>query len=76
MAKYLKIKRKTSLPLLLKNYSKLESFIKFSKIICDGVFPFCRSIKSHLKNGIINLDKPDYFNCSEVIMWIKKIFNL
>ena len=76
MANYLKIKRKKALPLLLKNYSKMESFFNFSKIICNGVFPFCRSIKSHLKNGIINLDKPDYFNCSEIIIWIKNFFNL
>ena len=63
-------------PLLLKNYSKMESFGNYSKLIYNGRFPFHRPVKSYLKNSIINLDKPEYSSCSQIIKVVKQIFKI
>ena len=63
-------------PLLLKNYSKMESIGNFSKLICKGIFPFSRTVKSYVKNGIINLDKPNYTTFNQVIKLIKQFLKI
>jgi tRNA U55 pseudouridine synthase TruB len=33
-------------------------------------------LNPHLKNGIINLDKPDYLTCNQIIKLVKQIFKI
>nr|UXY87472.1 pseudouridylate synthase [Cryptomonas sp.] len=76
MGSYSKQLGKFSWPLLLKNYSKMNSIYDYSKIFSGGLFPFSRSIKTYIKNGIVNVDKPINLNPHQLVMWIKKFLNV
>ncbi len=41
-----------------------------------GVLPHERKIEDHIRNGVINLDKPPGPTSHEVVAWIKKMFGL
>lgn len=41
-----------------------------------GTPPYSRDIKSHLENGVINLDKPPGPTSHEVVAWIKRMFGI
>ncbi len=41
-----------------------------------GVHPCRRSIEEHIRNGVINLDKPPGPTSHEVVAWIKKMLGL
>nr|UXY87971.1 pseudouridylate synthase [Cryptomonas curvata] len=71
-----KIINKDFWPLLLKNYSKMESIEKISKLAYNDIFPFHRPFKSYIKNAIINLDKPEYSSCNQIIKLVKRIFKI
>ena len=41
-----------------------------------GVLPYKRVIEEHIRNGVINLDKPPGPTSHEVVAWIKKMLGL
>ncbi len=41
-----------------------------------GSFPWKREIGEHIRNGVINLDKPPGPTSHEVVAWIKRMLNL
>ena len=63
-------------PFLLKNFAKMN--IKETKYtpIAAGSTPLKRSLKEHLKYGVINLDKPANPSSHEVVAWVKKILEV
>lgn len=63
-------------PLLMKNYTKLQTKTShFTPLPC-GASPLQRTIVDYMKSGYINLDKPSNPSSHEVVAWIKKILRV
>ncbi|GAA5970041.1 hypothetical protein JCM11641_000245 [Rhodosporidiobolus odoratus] len=60
-------------PLLLKNYDKLLVRSAHFTPIPSGSSPLKRDLKSYIKLGVINLDKPSNPSSHEVVAWIRRI---
>ncbi|BGP06206.1 centromere/microtubule-binding protein cbf5 [Rhodotorula toruloides] len=60
-------------PLLLKNYDKLLVRSAHFTPIPAGSSPLKRDLKSYIKLGVINLDKPSNPSSHEVVAWIRRI---
>lgn len=60
-------------PLLLKNYDKLLVRSAHFTPIPAGASPLKRDLKSYIKLGVINLDKPSNPSSHEVVAWIRRI---
>ncbi|GAA5987716.1 hypothetical protein JCM5350_008080 [Sporobolomyces pararoseus] len=60
-------------PLLLKNYDKLLVRSAHFTPIPAGSSPLKRDLKSYIKTGVINLDKPSNPSSHEVVAWIRRI---
>jgi H/ACA ribonucleoprotein complex subunit 4 len=60
-------------PLLLKNYSLLNTRTGHFTPLPYGTSPLSRPLDVHLLYGIVNLDKPVNPSSHEVVAWIKKI---
>ncbi|KPV76037.1 uncharacterized protein RHOBADRAFT_31651 [Rhodotorula graminis WP1] len=60
-------------PLLLKNYDKLLVRSSHFTPIPAGASPLKRDLKSYIKLGVINLDKPSNPSSHEVVAWIRRI---
>ncbi|GAA5882607.1 hypothetical protein JCM16303_002068 [Sporobolomyces ruberrimus] len=60
-------------PLLLKNYDKLLVRSSHFTPIPAGSSPLKRDLKSYIKTGVINLDKPSNPSSHEVVAWIRRI---
>ncbi|GAA5996474.1 pseudouridine synthase CBF5 [Rhodotorula paludigena] len=60
-------------PLLLKNYDKLLVRSSHFTPIPAGSSPLKRDLKSYIKLGVINLDKPSNPSSHEVVAWIRRI---
>ena len=71
-----KNKRGTYWPLLLKNYYKMDCYSQCNKSDFNGNFPFTRTIKTYIKNGILNIDKPIFLFTYPVLKWVKKFLNI
>ena len=63
----------SSWPLLLKNYSKLNTRSGHYTPLPFGCSPLARPIDEYMRYGILNLDKPVNPSSHEVVSWIKKI---
>ncbi|GAA5824697.1 hypothetical protein JCM3770_000091 [Rhodotorula araucariae] len=60
-------------PLLLKNYDKLLVRSAHFTPIPAGSSPLKRDLKTYIKLGVINLDKPSNPSSHEVVAWIRRI---
>ncbi|KAH7101679.1 putative rRNA pseudouridine synthase [Auriculariales sp. MPI-PUGE-AT-0066] len=63
-------------PLLLKNYDKLLVRTAHFTPIPHGCSPLKRDIKSYIKSGVINLDKPSNPSSHEVVAWLRRILRV
>lgn len=63
-------------PLLLKNYSDLNTRTGHYTPIPCGHSPLSRPLRDYLKYGIINLDKPANPSSHEVVAWLKRILRV
>ena len=60
-------------PLLLKNYDRLLVRTSHFVPIPAGSSPLKRDLRSYIKMGVINVDKPSRPSSHEVVAWIKRI---
>ncbi|KAG8844849.1 centromere/microtubule-binding protein cbf5 [Tulasnella sp. 330] len=63
-------------PILLKNYDKLIARTAHFTPIPQGCSPLKRDLKSYIKSGIINLDKPSNPSSHEVVAWLRRILRV
>ncbi|CAK9298785.1 unnamed protein product [Gordionus sp. m RMFG-2023] len=63
-------------PLLLKNFDKLNIRTNHYTPLPFGCSPLKRDIVSHVRSGIINLDKPANPSSHEVVAWLKRILRV
>ncbi|KAG8906192.1 centromere/microtubule-binding protein cbf5 [Tulasnella sp. 403] len=63
-------------PILLKNYDKLIARTAHYTPIPQGCSPLKRDLKSYIKSGIINLDKPSNPSSHEVVAWIRRMLRV
>ncbi|KAK4058936.1 centromere/microtubule-binding protein cbf5 [Microbotryomycetes sp. JL221] len=63
-------------PLLLKNYDKLLVRSAHFTPIPAGSSPLKRDLRSYIKLGVINLDKPSNPSSHEVVAWIRRILRV
>merc|ERR1711970_831254 len=63
-------------PLLLKNFDKMNIYESKFTPLPQGCCPLKRSLKEHLKAGVINVDKPANPSSHEVVAWIKRILKV
>ncbi|MEZ0393957.1 MAG: tRNA pseudouridine synthase A [Desulfurococcaceae archaeon] len=42
----------------------------------EGTLPYKRKIDDHIRNGVINIDKPPGPTSHEVVAWVKRLFGL
>uniref|UniRef100_A0A6B2L2N4 Uncharacterized protein n=1 Tax=Arcella intermedia TaxID=1963864 RepID=A0A6B2L2N4_9EUKA len=63
-------------PLLLKNYSDLNTRTGHYTPLPNGYTPHKRPIEELKKYGVINLDKPSNPSSHEVVAWIKRILKV
>ncbi|KAF6214798.1 hypothetical protein GE061_009541 [Apolygus lucorum] len=63
-------------PLLMKNYTKLQTKTSHFTPLPFGSSPLQRNITEYMRGGYINLDKPSNPSSHEVVAWIKKILRV
>ncbi|KAH0792103.1 H/ACA ribonucleoprotein complex subunit 4 [Histomonas meleagridis] len=63
-------------PLLLKNYTQLNTKAGNFTALPDGYSPLKRPLNEHLKYGVINLDKPANPSSHEIVSWVKQILKV
>merc|ERR1711916_417487 len=63
-------------PLLLKNYTKLNTRTSHYTPIPAGASPLKRDISDYVRYGVINLDKPANPSSHEVVAWVRKILKV
>ncbi|KAG8955347.1 centromere/microtubule-binding protein cbf5 [Tulasnella sp. 424] len=63
-------------PILLKNYDKLIARTGHYTPIPQGCSPLKRDLKTYIKSGVINLDKPSNPSSHEVVAWIRRILRV
>merc|ERR1712226_1116055 len=63
-------------PLLLKNFDKMNVLTNSFHQSTHGCTPLQRDIKSYVKSGCINLDKPSNPSSHEIVAWLKKILRV
>lgn len=63
-------------PLLMKNYSQLQTKTNHFTPLPFGASPLQRNIQDYVKSGCINLDKPSNPSSHEVVAWIKRILRV
>ncbi|CDU23316.1 probable CBF5-Centromere Binding Factor / putative rRNA pseuduridine synthase [Sporisorium scitamineum] len=63
-------------PLLLKNYDQLLVRSSHFTPIPHGCSPLKRDLKSYIKSGVINLDKPSNPSSHEVVSWLRRILRV
>jgi len=63
-------------PLLLKNYGALHVRTAHYTPIAAGCSPLRRDISTHIKYGVINLDKPANPSSHEVVAWVRRILRV
>jgi len=63
-------------PLLLKNAEKMNCLTNHFTSVPVGCSPLQRDIRSYVKAGCINVDKPANPSSHEVVAWIKRILRV
>lgn len=63
-------------PLLLKNFDKMNILTNSFYQSTHGSSPLQRDIKSYVKSGCINLDKPSNPSSHEIVAWLKRILRV
>ena len=63
-------------PLLLKNYTKLNTRTSHYTPIPAGASPLKRDISDYVRYGVINLDKPANPSSHEVVAWLRRILRV
>jgi len=63
-------------PLLLKNAEKMNCLTNHFTSVPVGCSPLQRDIRSYVKAGCINVDKPSNPSSHEVVAWIKRILRV
>jgi H/ACA ribonucleoprotein complex subunit 4 len=63
-------------PLLLKNWERLNIRSSHYTPIPCGASPLKRDLDTHVKYGVINLDKPANPSSHEVVAWIRRILRV
>merc|ERR1711916_198976 len=63
-------------PLLLKNYTKLNTRTSHYTPIPAGASTLKRDISDYVRYGVINLDKPANPSSHEVVAWLRRILRV
>jgi len=63
-------------PLLLKNYDAMNCLTNHYTAQPSGCSPLQRDIRSYVKSGCINLDKPSNPSSHEIVAWLKRILRV
>merc|ERR1711981_20282 len=63
-------------PLLLKNFDKMNVLTNSFHQSTHGCTPLQRDMKSYVKSGCINLDKPSNPSSHEIVAWLKRILRV
>lgn len=63
-------------PLLLRNFDKMNILTNHFTAQPNGCSPLQRDIRSYIKSGCLNLDKPSNPSSHEIVAWIKRILRV
>lgn len=63
-------------PLLLKNYDTMNTLTNHYTPQPNGCSPLQRDIRTYVKSGCMNIDKPSNPSSHEIVAWLKRILRV